>query len=131
MMRSLKNNFVNRFQKSRKVIWFNWKVLIDTQEKNQVCYTTKKLNLKRLTSLKQMLTMRQQVKFPELIGISSTNMLWSCRWHLERYCNQLWINAYISPNWRLTEVSLWYKYYFSKGYFWLRTFSTKGILWEG
>ncbi len=34
--------------------------------------TTSKLDLKRLTSLKQMLKMLEQMKFPVLIGVSST-----------------------------------------------------------
>jgi hypothetical protein len=35
-------------------------------------HTTKQLNLKRLTSLKQTLTMLEQMKVPALIGVSST-----------------------------------------------------------
>jgi hypothetical protein len=65
--------------------------------------TTSKLGLKRLTSLKQMLKMLEQMKFPVLIGVSSTQ---SCYNHAIVIWNGIGIDYESMYTYPLTEESL-------------------------
>ena len=92
--------------------------------------TTRKLNLKRLTSLnqtlcqslKQTLNMLEQMKFPVLIGVSSTLLSYD---HVVVIWNGIVIDYKSMYTYPLTEESL-RQVGFSNDYFWLRTFPTKG-----
>ena len=65
--------------------------------------STSKLNLKRLTSLKQTLKMLEQMKFPVLIGVSSTH---SCYDHAVVIWNGIVIDYESMYTYPLTEESL-------------------------
>ena len=92
--------------------------------------TTRKLNLKRLTSLNQTLcdslkltlNMLEQMKFPVLIGVSSTLLSYD---HVVVIWNGIVIDYKSMYTYPLTEESL-RQVGFSNDYFWLRTFPTKG-----
>ena len=65
--------------------------------------TTRKLNLKRLTSLKQTLNMLEQMKFPVLIGVSSTLSSYD---HVVVVWNGIVIDYELMYTYPLTEESL-------------------------
>jgi hypothetical protein len=65
--------------------------------------TTMKLNLKRLTSLKPTLKMLEQMKFPVLIVVSSTQ---TCYDHVIVLCNGIVIDYESMYTYSLTEESL-------------------------
>ena len=86
--------------------------------------TTRKLNLNQTLcqSLKQTLNMLEQMKFPVLIGVSSTLSSYD---HVVVIWNGIVIDYKSMYTYPLTEESL-RQVGFSKDNFWLRTFPTKG-----